>query len=156
MDPGRGQNHHEVYTARHRGTGKTCCIKKIDKQKLANRSEAVRNIQDAELDSIQDNQIDLVKIIKLYKVLETDQFIYIIFEHLPLGSLKLHMNNERGYTAKVIPYIIRQLLYAISHVHSHNKIHRDVKLENILVDTIDPELGPRIKLANFGFAKELK
>ena len=156
MEPGRGQNHHEVHTARHRRTGKLCCIKKIDLQKLANRSEAVRSIQEAELESIQDNRIDLRNIIKLYKVVETPQYVYIIFEHLPNGSLKAHMNKVGGYTAKVVPFIIRQLLYAISHVHSHNKIHRDVKLENILVDSIDPELGPRIKLSNFGFAKEHK
>ena len=29
-----------------------------------------------------------------------------------------------------------------------------MKLENVLVDTIDPELGPRVKLSNFGFTKD--
>ena len=107
------------------------------------------------MESIQDNRIDLRNIIKLYKVIETERFIYIIFEHLPLGSLKYHMNKEGGYRAYEITFIIRQLLYAISNLHSNNRIHRDVKLENILVDSIDQELGPRIKLSNFGFAKEL-
>ena len=65
------------------------------------------------------------------------------------------MSKVGGYTADHIPYIIRQLLYAISNMHSHNRIHRDVKLDNILVDYEDPELGPRVKLSNFGFAKEL-
>ena len=64
------------------------------------------------------------------------------------------MNKVGGYTAAQIPFIIRQLLYAISNLHSHARIHRDVKLENVLVDTIDPVLGPRVKLSNFGFAKD--
>ena len=64
------------------------------------------------------------------------------------------MTKVGGYTANMIPFIIRQLLYALSNVHSHAKIHRDVKLENILVDSIDPVLGPRVKLSNFGFAKD--
>ena len=41
-------------------------------------------------------------------------------------------------------------------MHDHNKIHRDVKAENILVESIDPNFGPRVKLSDFGFAKELK
>ena len=42
----------------------------------------------------------------------------------------------------------------MSAIHDTGSIHRDVKPENVLVTMIDddPTLGPRIKLADFGFA----
>lgn len=42
---------------------------------------------------------------------------------------------------------------ALSAIHINGAIHRDVKADNVLVTGIDEELkGPRIKLADFGFA----
>lgn len=93
---------------------------------------------------------------KLFITLETPNYQYLIFENLPLGSLKFHMTKEQGYTAQNIAFIIKQLLYGLSHLHSGTKrIHRDVKADNILIESVDPILGPRIKLCDFGFAKEL-
>ena len=52
--------------------------------------------------------------------------------------------------------LTKQMLGAIKHCHSHNVIHRDLKLENVLVS-----LGPKgeiteLKIADFGMAKQIK
>lgn len=54
-----------------------------------------------------------------------------------------------------IAYVIKQVLLALAYLHGENAIHRDVKVDNILVNSMDPDpcLGPRIKLADFGFTK---
>lgn len=47
-----------------------------------------------------------------------------------------------------------QILSAVSHIHSHQVFHRDMKPENLLIDY---SVGrPIIKLADFGLARELK
>ena len=104
---------------------------------------------------LENKNVDHPKIVKLFKNLETEHFKYMIFENLPLGALKFHMTKGAGYNDRDLKFIIKQTLYALEALHEHEKIHRDVKAENILIESIDPNFGPRIKLCDFGFAKEL-
>lgn len=52
---------------------------------------------------------------------------------------------------KSVKYVARQLLESINHMHKNSFIHRDIKLENILIERFD-ENGPVIRLIDFGFA----
>ena len=45
----------------------------------------------------------------------------------------------------------RQIIYGIDYLHSHSICHRDLKLENILLDEQD-----NVKIGDFGFARWMK
>ena len=47
-------------------------------------------------------------------------------------------------------YFFRQLVWAVQFCHENHVAHRDLKLDNTLLDGHDP---PRLKLCDFGFAK---
>ena len=54
---------------------------------------------------------------------------------------------------------MKQLFLALNFLHQKHMCHRNVKAENILCEPWDNEkdpIGPRVKLADFGFATDLE
>jgi serine/threonine protein kinase len=49
----------------------------------------------------------------------------------------------------IIAFICREMLNGLAFLHSKNKVHRDLKSDNILVDTAGV-----VKIADFGFAAQ--
>ena len=69
---------------------------------------------------------------------EDESNIYIVLELIKSGNLleildKMKQNNVK-FTEKDAANIIYQILLAINYIHASNIIHRDLKLENIMVD----------------------
>jgi len=67
---------------------------------------------------------------------EKPDFHYIVFQHILGQDLFTYLEklNFSPRTEVEARSIITQILQAIAHIHSHNIAHRDVKLENILID----------------------
>ncbi|XP_046681845.1 phosphorylase b kinase gamma catalytic chain, skeletal muscle/heart isoform isoform X2 [Homalodisca vitripennis] len=90
-------------------------------------------------------------IIQLHDVFESSTFIFLVFELCKHGELFDYLTSVVTLSEKKTRYIMRQLLEALSHVHSHDIVHRDLKPENILLDD-----AMNVKLTDFGFARILK
>ena len=99
------------------------------------------------------NHPDIVKIIEFYG---TDEAYYIVNEYCGGGEL---YDKAIGYMSETqISVIFKQILSGLSYLHSKNIVHRDLKLENILIsDTeyvdITGEEYFDIKIIDFGNAR---
>ncbi|KAK2714842.1 phosphorylase b kinase gamma catalytic chain, skeletal muscle/heart isoform-like isoform X2 [Artemia franciscana] len=89
-------------------------------------------------------------IIELYDVFESTTFIFLIFELCRRGELFDYLTSVVTLSEKKTKLIMKQLFEALSHAHSMNIVHRDVKPENILLDDLY-----NVKLTDFGFATKL-
>ena len=69
------------------------------------------------------------------------------------GSLISVMKKRGHFSRDKVKIIVYQILKALGCLHAQSIIHRDVKLGNILMDTLDPL---RIRLADFGCASLFK
>ena len=77
--------------------------------------------------------------------------IYLMFEYCPRGDMFDLLSSEgRLDEARTAEYTT-QLLEAIRHCHSLGVVHRDIKLENILIGQ-----DGKIKLSDFGMARILR
>ena len=96
---------------------------------------------------------DIVRIMEFYN---TEKCYYIINEYCPGGELFDQVNNK--FSESQIAVMFRQILSGLAYLHSNNIIHRDLKLENILIKEIEKSKETNedlfvLKIIDFGTAK---
>jgi serine/threonine protein kinase len=86
---------------------------------------------------------------KLYDVINTNKYLYLVLEYINGISLLefIQRKKKRRIEEDICKNIFHQIVEAILYCQNKNICHRDIKLENILIikDNI-------IKLIDFGFA----
>ena len=128
-------------------SGRIVAIKSFNKSKLETPSKARDKIYH-EVSLMRNLKHNLI--IRIYETIETSQYILIIMEHISGGDLLSFVKKRTKLSEKTAKYIFRQLITALKHIHSHNIVHRDIKLDNILID-----LNNNIKLCDFGVSKQI-
>jgi serine/threonine protein kinase len=137
----------EVYLCRDKVLGELRAVKRIDKEKL---NEKALKMIIKEYDIV--SQLDHPNIIKFYDYKEFDRYIYIFMDYYPEGDL-ITYEEQFAYINECTAWLIfRQVLDALVYLHEHNVIHRDIKLENIL---LKDSVTMTVVLADFGFAEIL-
>ena len=124
----------EVYLTSKKGTQEKFATKKIDKRHASN-PKAKKYI---ELEMKILKEIDNPNIIKLYEVKENNQNYYLVMEYCNGGSLSdcLEYHNKqfrKPFSEEVVQYLMRQIVNGLSYLHGKHILHRDIKLDNILV-----------------------
>ncbi|XP_033323921.2 testis-specific serine/threonine-protein kinase 3 [Megalopta genalis] len=99
-------------------------------------------------------EIEVVKglkhpnLIRFLQAIETTHRVYIIMEYAKNGSLLDIIKRDTYIDELRSRRWFRQLLEAIDYCHGRGIVHRDVKCENLLMDS-----NFNIKLSDFGFAR---
>lgn len=131
-----------VKLARHRITKTEVAIKIIDKSQLdaANLQKVYR-----EVDIMK--RLDHPHIIKLYQVMETKNMIYLVSEYASQGEIFDYIAKYGRMPESTARAKFWQILSAVEYCHNRNIVHRDLKAENLLLDS-----NANIKIADFGFS----
>ncbi|XP_014603948.1 PREDICTED: death-associated protein kinase 1-like isoform X4 [Polistes canadensis] len=88
-------------------------------------------------------------IVSLHKVIDTGTTVVLLLELISGGEL-FHWTPSGEVDAA---HVVRQVLMALSHLHSHQVAHLDIKPENILLSSPPPM--PSIKLIDLGLSHRL-
>ncbi|XP_005380280.1 PREDICTED: serine/threonine-protein kinase 33 isoform X2 [Chinchilla lanigera] len=95
-------------------------------------------------------------IIHLEQIFETPKKMYLVMELCEDGELKEILDRKRHFSENETRWIIQSLASAIAYLHNKDIVHRDLKLENIMVKSsfIDDnnEMNLNIKVTDFGLA----
>lgn len=87
-------------------------------------------------------------ILRMHKVVETDTTIYIMSDYCPGGSLLDYLKKRNKLTESEARRVFLRLCEAVAYLHDKMRVcHKDLKLENVLLDEHE-----HVKLCDFGLA----
>lgn len=84
----------------------------------------------------------------LHSSFQTSEKLFFVMEFLPGGDLLFHITTNGRFTSNQARFYAAELYLAVNFLHKNKIIHRDLKLENILLDK-----NGHIKLTDFGVSK---
>nr|XP_008005870.2 serine/threonine-protein kinase 33 isoform X2 [Chlorocebus sabaeus] len=140
-----------VIEATDKETETKWAIKKVNKEKAG--SSAVKLLE---------REVNILKsvkhehIIHLEQVFETPKKMYLVMELCEDGELKEILDRKGHFSENETRWIIQSLASAIAYLHNNDIVHRDLKLENIMVKSSltddNNEINLNIKVTDFGLA----
>ncbi|OMJ90967.1 hypothetical protein SteCoe_6533 [Stentor coeruleus] len=138
----------KVYLGLHRLTGLKVAIKTIDKSIILDDRTRRKVFQEVYVMK----KIFHQNVIRLLEVFESSKHLMIVLEYSGGGDLLQLVKTRGSLTELEGKHIFSQLIEAIQACHTKNIIHRDVKLDNILITTD----FTCIKLCDFGVSRSVK
>ena len=131
----------------HLLTKEKVAIKIFDKGKIKNEKE-VEYIE-REISILK--KLNHYNTIKLYNIIQNENFIFLIQEYVPNGELLHFLENPENMnlTENHICKIYQQIISGIEYLHDIGIAHRDLKLENILLNR-----DKNIKIIDFGLSNK--
>jgi len=107
-------------------------------------------------------------IVKLKEVKKTKKHYYIVMEFCNGGELSANLRKyqakyNKAFPEEIVQYLMKQIVGAINYLHNLDIMHRDIKLDNILLHYDSEEdkknlniMKSKVKIIDFGFAIFLK
>lgn len=89
-------------------------------------------------------------IVRFKEVILTPTHLAIVMEYAAGGELFERICNAGRFSEDEARFFFQQLISGVSYCHSMQICHRDLKLENTL---LDGSPAPRLKICDFGYSK---
>lgn len=135
----------EVYLVKMITTGKLFAMKVLRKEKMLQQNVVRYAITERNI---------LTKIVhpfiaKLNYAFQSEDKLYLVLEYYEGGSLTYYINKEKHFTEDIARFYLAEIILAIEELHHNHVIYRDLKPDNILIDSNGHAI-----LTDFGLAKQ--
>ncbi|KAM6311409.1 ribosomal protein S6 kinase alpha-5 isoform 4-T4 [Aegotheles albertisi] len=88
-------------------------------------------------------------LVTLHYAFQTDTKLHLILDYINGGELFTHLSHREKFSENEVQIYIGEIVLALEHLHKLGIIYRDIKLENILLDS-----DGHVVLTDFGLSKE--
>ena len=155
----------EVFLTTKKGTNKLFATKKIERNVVENVNTIKYFVNEVQVL----RELNHPNIAKYEEIKKTKNHYYIIMEYCNGGELYktlekyMEKHNNKPFTQEIVQHLMRQIINAFKYIHGKNIIHRDIKLENILLNYESEEdkknmniMKAQVKIIDFGFAAKIE
>eukprot|EP00434_Breviolum_minutum_P014579 symbB.v1.2.012852.t2/scaffold875.1/size155714/1 len=133
-----------VNVAVHKLTEELSAMKQCDRRRMTEAGSKKCFLQEV---AIMKRLTGHANVIQLFEVVETPSQIVLVMEFATGGDLLKYVRNRRRLAEPCAKDLFKQLLEGLEHIHKKMVVHRDIKLENLLLDPFSC-----VKIADFGVA----
>ncbi|KAL0227370.1 hypothetical protein P9112_014694 [Eukaryota sp. TZLM1-RC] len=133
-----------VYLALHKKSQQWCAVKVLNKMHIVQLKQTVHIMNERDILT----KIQHPFIVNLLGTANSARDIYIIMEFVNGGELFTYLRRKRRFSVETARFYAAQIVLALEHLHSKNIVYRDLKPENLLLDS-----KGNLKICDFGFAK---
>ncbi|KAF1778742.1 Arb2 domain [Phytophthora cactorum] len=88
-------------------------------------------------------------VVRLRYAFQNHQKLYLVMDYYSGGSLFVHLRKEKRFTEQRACFYAAELVLSLAHLHNMHIMYRDLKLENILMDS-----DGHVAITDFGLSKE--
>ena len=149
----------EVYLALKQNNNMPLAAKRIDISVAKNK----QNLKYLNYEISIMKELNHPNIIQFIDYFESHNHVYVIMEYCNGGSLSSCLKKYgKPFPISILQYFMRQIVDGLQYIHFKKIIHRDLKLDNILVTYKHKEdklndnlLKAQIKIIDFGLAIQL-
>ena len=84
----------------------------------------------------------------MYSCFQNTEHLFFVMEYMSGGNLKEQLDEVQFFSEKRTKFYTAEIVLAVQFLHQHGILHRDLKLENVLVGS-----DGHCKIADFGLSK---
>ncbi|ESN97989.1 hypothetical protein HELRODRAFT_141692, partial [Helobdella robusta] len=134
-----------VRLCRNKNTNVYSAVKRIDMQE--NSDDMIKVKKEVEILK----KMNHANIIKLVEEFEMNGYFYLVMELITDGDIISTIMNSKYYSEQDVSGMVHNVMSGILYLHSINIVHRDIKMENVLVQKNRNGLK-KLKICDFGLA----
>ncbi|XP_058459791.1 serine/threonine-protein kinase N isoform X6 [Malaya genurostris] len=137
----------KVILAQYKNTGEYFAIKALKKGDIIARDEVESLLSEKRIFEVA-NTMRHPFLVNLFACFQTEQHVCFVMEYAAGGDLMMHIHTDVFSEPRAVFYAACVVL-GLQYLHESKIIYRDLKLDNLLLDT-----EGYVKIADFGLCKE--
>uniref|UniRef100_A0A1I7URU7 Protein kinase domain-containing protein n=1 Tax=Caenorhabditis tropicalis TaxID=1561998 RepID=A0A1I7URU7_9PELO len=134
----------KVYLANYGPLGLKVAVKMVRKSNLMSLRRLVRAYSEIQIL----RTIESPFIVELLAAFATSNRLFMIMEYCERGDMSSILGVDEAFPEDIGRFYLSEIVFGIRYLHTSNIMHRDLKLENIVIDG-----DGHLKICDFGFSK---
>ena len=129
-----------------RGFTEKFAIKKLSKEHIVQNSQEEHVLNEKRVLECLNSPF----CISLLATFKDDRYVYLMMNSCLGGELWLHLKHKGSFRESAARFYVASVIEGLAYVHSIGYVYRDLKPENLMLDSTG-----YVKIVDFGFAKKI-